>query len=824
MWTRFHACTINQQFFFSFQMSYFAVLCRSKRVLSSSIALSRLYPPSSVRSQPQKASFNELVTGRRYISHIRNIGILAHIDAGKTTTTENILYLTGKTNYIGKVDNGDTVMDHLPQEKERGITIASAAISCNWKDHQINIIDTPGHIDFSMEVEVATKVIDGCVLIIDAVSGVQCQTKTVWKKISSRNIPAIAFINKMDRDIANFQYSMSSIKDQLFIPTVALHHPIYELNSETKNNEFLGFIDLLSEQTFLWKNNDGITSASSKRGKNKDNNIDEKSFLDPIVEKIDETSSYYSLLLEKKQDIIDKLADIDENFMNYYLENLSSSIINNQPLNQQLFQSLQTITKQRKIIPVLCGSAVKGKGIHSLLDSILCFLPNPQEIPSKKLLSVSEDSNEYAMFPSIDSKKKLQQAAPEGFAKKGIEETLLGQVFKLVADPQRGNLAFIRLFSGNLEAKQMVFNTNKQKEERILSVLQISSNQFTPLSSISMGEIACITGCKHTRIGDTLINPSNKILSPYHLEGMIVPKPVFSLAIEPAELSQTQKDLEKILSIMIMEDPSLQFIHDKETEQIILYGLGELHLEIACDKIQRQFKYPIHKGKASIHYRETIQSSIQTKEFNFLYDRILDGKQLYAKVIFEFSSLSSSSIHEKSGFEFDNYHVSTFSISSIAKEKLTGEELAVLTDAIQSSLLRGPKGYPIVGLNIVIKDIEKLQGITTSGAIRACIATGIMQFLRDEENQQILEPMMDIEIELPNEYMGDVLSDLTSKRRAQNLEVKSLHENHSIITAVVPLQALLGYITSLRSMTRGEGIFSSEYVYHAPVDLCFFQE
>lgn len=675
-----------------------------------------------------------------------------------------------------------------------------------------------------MEVEVATKVIDGCVLILDAVAGVQCQTKTVWKKISGRNIPAIAFINKMDRDGADFHYAMSTIPKQLHIPTLPLHHPIYDTNVKgAERPRFLGFIDLLSEQSFVWDEKKEKEEALKKSSNNNNKKKDEREFLQPTVTPIPESNNLYETLMEKKQELIDIIADYDETFMNYYLEFLSSSddtpsILGQKELNSQLFQALQRVIKQRKVIPVICGSAIKGFGINALLDSILCFLPNPKEIQPRQMLHLT-DPKATAIFPPPNTDPKV------------TEKILLGQVFKVVNDVNKGLMAFIRIFSGSLESKQAIYNTTKQKDERIFQILEISSNQFNPISSIPYGDIACITGCKYTRIGDTIISHhEKKIFNQFYLQGMIIPKPVYSLSIEP-ERTIDQKELEKILTtILTIEDPSLLMEIDQDTEQIILYGLGELHLDIVCDKIMRQYKIPITKGKSSIHYRESLQPYIQNVEFSYTYDRIIeDNKRLYAKMLFEFSSLLEDNSNNDNSSS-DNVITAKEQSSAIyeihpdAKKKLTADEFNTVNESFQAAFSRGPRGYPAIAMKVVIKEIDKIQGITTPGAIRACIAMAMRQFMKNKEHQQLLEPMMTVEIDIPNEFMGDVMTDLTSKRRASDIEVTPIPDSaHSVITAIAPLQPLLGYITVLRSMTRGEGIFSSEYIYHAPVELRYVE-
>jgi elongation factor G len=688
-----------------------------------------------------------------------------------------------------------------------------------------------------MEVEVATKVIDGCVLILDAVSGVQCQTKTVWKKISHRNLPAIAFINKMDRDGADFYQALTSIEQQLHVPALALHFPIYE--EINKKTQFVGFIDLISEQSFLW--------PEKAVGNGNEKNIE------PNVEKLASNSSFYEPMKEQKLKLVEQIAEHDEIFADYYLENMETlQVTDNKELNQLMLQSLQRITKERKVIPAFCGSALKGKGIHHLLDGILYFLPNPDEISPRKLIPSEPSSNSGKSNKSrkaAAAKEKLpilfQDLSSKGKEEEEDDEPLLGQIFKVIHEPMKGFMLFIRLFSGTLSSKQLIYNTNKRKDERVFHLLEIASNEYTPINSITKGEIACIQGNKNiiSRIGDTIIDSSNKKWKDYCLEGMIIPRPVFSQVIE-CKKSSDHLDLDKILSILAMEDPSLMFENDAETGQTILYGLGELHLEIICDKILRQHNMPIIKGKTSIHYRESLSPNYDGSEVDWVYDRTIDGKHLFAKMKLEFTSTFSSLVdsivknnkkgNNNNGEEDEDSHAvfassnqypsPTFVITPEVESKLSAEEFDTLNDALETSLSQGPRGYPMVGLQVTVKDLQKETGSTTTGAIRACVATGISSFLRQENHEQFLEPMMSIEIEVPNDFLGEVVSDLTSKRRALNLEIRPLQQgNHSIITAVVPLQTLLGYVTHLRSITHGEGIFSSEYLCHAPVENCFVQ-
>jgi elongation factor G len=683
-----------------------------------------------------------------------------------------------------------------------------------------------------MEVEVATKVIDGCVLILDAVSGVQCQTKTVWKKISNRNLPSIALINKMDREGADFYRAMASIQQQLHVPAVALHLPI--VSAGAHKPVFEGFVDLISGQAFLW-----------------DETLeDEAARVTPRVERVTEQSAHFSAMVEQRQRLLEQVADHDDQFATFFLESDPAPDKFEAETVQQLLAALQRATRQRLLVPVLAGSALRGKGIHQLLDSVLFFLPDPSHGPPRLLQHHSEPGRSLRVLldgqeaePSESSRRprggrKRQQR--EQVAAESGEGQLLAQVFKAIHDPMRGFLLFVRVFSGELHAKHSLYNSTRRKEERVQQLLEIASNEYTAVASVGPGEIACLTGLKGSRIGDTLLDGANRRWRDFRLEGMVAPRPVFSQVVE-AKDSADQEALEEALGVLAMEDPSFLFEHDAETGQTVLYGLGELHLEIVCDKLQRQHNLPVARGRTSIHYRETVLAGLEAEAVDWTYDRVIDQKRLFAGVRLEFSSSlpaqpepddeedeGADGLDGLDGQEFSfaaqyRYPPASFELAEHLPAKLAADELTTLRDALEAALSQGPRGYPVVGLRVRVLDVQKTPGLTSPGAIRACVATAVSSFLRRPEVQQLLEPVMAVEIDLPNEFLGDVVADLTSKRRAQHVEIRPLHDTHSVVTAVTPLASTLGYITQLRSATRGEAVFSAEYLCHAPVEAVFMQ-
>jgi elongation factor G len=613
--------------------------------------------------------------------------VVAHIDAGKTTTSEQMLFLGGQTKTIGRVDTGDTVLDFLPQERERGITISSSAISFQWKDKKINLIDTPGHVDFTIEVERSARVLDGAVVIVDAVSGVQAQTKTVWKQTKKQSIPAIAFINKMDRDGASFERALESIRTKLDVNAVPIQLPI------GCEKEFIGLVDLLS-MSVLTFDTTPQTSRSPRA---------------PKVEVLNDTHSMYDDAVIARKKMIESVAEVDDILMEKYLEtdNEGGDIKIN-----DLISALRRTCIKGDIIPTICGASLRCKGVEPLLDSIVTFLPSPQD-----------RMNNVAVHKKNGTKLSISPGSKD----------LCALAFKVVHDPMKGSLVYLRTYSGSLEAKQVLFNSTRGVKERLNQLLLVSADDFVPVQSVGPGSVACVVGLKGTFTGDTLVADKGP-LQDYVLDGLTVPPAVFSLAVEPDKSSQ-QAELDKALGILSMEDPSLRVDIDKESGQTILRGIGELHLEIVCDKIRRQFNIGVTTGRAYVNYRESINPDDGVINKNHTYDRTFNFKRMYASIDFEVTPVGGS-------------QEPTFIILDDVKKAMSNDEHASMEEGLRGSFSRGPQGFPVVGMHIVVVSILKDQD-TTPGSIRACISL-FMDTLLKSDSKIILEPYMALEVEAPS--------------------------------------------------------------------------
>lgn len=698
-------------------------------------------------------------------SSIRNVGVVAHIDAGKTTTTEQMLFISGQTKSVGRVDTGDTVMDFLPQERERGITISSAAISFEWKSKHINLIDTPGHVDFTVEVERSARVLDGAVVIVDAVSGVQAQTRTVWKQTKKQSIPAIAFVNKMDRDGASFERAVQSLRTKLGANAVPIQLPM------GCESAFVGLIDLisLSKMTF------DATSSSSRSPK------------PPTVEPLETTSDYYNEAVHARKVMLEAIAEVDDAVMEKYLETDDGGSLT----VDDLIAGIRRSCLKGELVPTICGASLRGKGVEPLLDSLAAFLPSPIDRPSST-----------AVNRKTGDKKVI---SPDG-------KDLCALAFKVMHDSMKGPLVYVRTYSGSLTAKQTLYNTTRGVRERINQLLQVSADDLDTLQSIGPGNVACIVGLKDTITGDTLVADKGP-LQGYVLDGLSIPRAVYSLAVEPEKSSQ-QTELEAALHILCMEDPSLLVDLDKESGQTILRGIGELHLEIVCDKLKRQFHIEVTTGRAYVNYRESIGAEEGEESLlgrRHVYDRTMGTKRMYAAVTFDVIPGGGQGSADEP----------TVTIADTVKQGVSADEYVALVEGLQASFTRGPLGFPVSGINVIVRAIEK-DADTAPGAVRACVATFMDALLRGP-HKALLEPIMAVEVDLPSAFLGDVLSDLTVQRRGQVKEVVNRDVNSTII-ADIPLATMLGYATAIRSMTQGEGCFSMEYIEHAPVNASIVNE
>jgi elongation factor G len=673
-------------------------------------------------------------------------------ELGKTTTTENILYASGFTKEVGRVDDGNTVMDFLPQERERGITISSAAIAISWKDHSINIIDTPGHVDFTVEVERSVRVLDSAVVVIDAVAGVQAQTRTVWKLAQKNLLPALVFTNKMDRDGASMSRAVDSLRNKLGMNGVPIQYPLI------RDDIFVGLVDLTTLNLISW---DARTSSS-------------KAPLPPSVDLISEDHPFYAEIQQARVDMLETIADTDEEFMTAYLNDsteITPSLIR---------KALRRGCLDRKLVPVLCGASLKGKGIEPLLDSIVEYLPSPYDKVADKAVN-KETGEEILVAPG--------------------NQELFALAFKVIFDRARGPLVFVRVYSGSLQSRKPLFNTSKQKKDIPNQVLHINADDLSQSTSIEAGNIGCIVGLKNTATGDTLVAASSSWKN-FSLSGLTIPQNVFSVSIEPDKSSQ-QTDLVKALSILALEDPSLMYEVSEESGQTIIRGLGELHLDIVCDKLRRQFNIDVHIGKAYVAYRESVGVDQRPMTTDFTLDRVIGSNRLYAAI--------TATIRK-----MDDFSPACVVIEEDLKRRLSPLERDTIMDAFASCLSSGSRGYPLVGVSIQISSFLKDHD-TTEGAIRACIVSYVQSMLKGLD-LVVLEPVMSLEIECSEPSVGNILSDLSVKRRAEIKEVISLPGEISSISGLVPLETMLGYATELRSMTHGQGTFSMEYFSHQIVD------
>ncbi|MEO0091638.1 MAG: elongation factor G [candidate division WOR-3 bacterium] len=668
-----------------------------------------------------------------YLTKIRNIGIAAHIDAGKTTTTERILFYTGKIYRMGEVDDGSATMDWMDQEKERGITITAAATTCFWRNHQINIIDTPGHVDFTIEVERSLKVLDGVVVVFCGVGGVEPQSETVWRQADKYKVPRIAFINKLDRIGSDFFRVLNMMKEKFSLIPVAIQLPI---GSES---DFQGCIDLIYEKAFVW--------------------LDET--LGAEFREIPISESEKDLVKEYREKIIDILSHYDENILEKYLSG-------NKITAEDLLKSLRKLTIDLKIVPVLCGSALKNKGVQKLLDAIVDFLPSPLDIPPMKGINPNTKSEET---------RPADPKAP-----------FSALVFKIANDPHRGYLSYIRVYSGKIEEKSQVLVVPTMEKVRISKLLVMHANYKQEVEKLQAGEIGAVVGIKEIKTGYTLSN----ILHPIAFEPMEFPEPVVFLAIEPKTKADAAK-LSEALNTLTIEDPTLKIKVNPETEETILSGMGELHLEVTLERLKREFGVSCHIGKPQVSYRETVTKP-STAEGRFI--RQTGGKGQYGVVTLKLEPTESGV-----------YIINEIREGVIPKEFIPAIE-AGIHDSINTGVLAG---YPITNIAVHIIDgsYHEVDSSELSFKIAATMA------FRDaflKANPTFLEPIMDLEIVTPDAYLGSIIADLNA-RRGKIVSVESL-KGHKIIHGLVPLAETFGYTTSLRSLTQGRATHSLQFSHY----------
>ncbi|MEW6324199.1 MAG: elongation factor G [Nitrospirota bacterium] len=676
---------------------------------------------------------------RQYpIDKTRNIGIMAHIDAGKTTTTERILFYTGMTHRIGNVDEGNTVMDWMEQERERGITITAAATTCFWKDHRINIIDTPGHVDFTIEVERSLRVLDGAVAVFDSVQGVEPQSETVWRQADKYHVPRIAFMNKMDRLGANFYESVQSMVDRLGTVPAPIQIPI------GKESEFRGPIDLIEMKAIIFD----------------DETLGAKFEIQEIPADYREQAQAY------RAKLIETVAEHDDQLMEKYVAE--------QPIStDELKAAIRRTTIAMTVIPVLCGAAFRNKGVQQLLDAVVDYLPSPVDIPPVK-----------GVDPKTDAELMLRADDREPFS---------GLAFKIMTDPFVGQLTFFRIYSGTLSAGSYIYNSTKQSRERIGRLLKMHANKREEIKEVYAGEICAAVGLKGTTTGDTFCGEDKPVL----LEVMKFPEPVISMAIEP----KTKSDQEKMglaLQKLGQEDPSLRLSTDEETTQTIISGMGELHLEIIVDRLLREFKVEANVGKPQVAYRETIQAKAEAEG---KYIRQTGGRGQYGHVYLEVNPQEAGK-----GFEFINKIVG----GAIPKEYIPAVEKGI-REAMEEGVLAG---YPMVDFSATLTDGSYHDVDSSEIAFKIAASMGFKEACR-RAAPTLLEPIMSLEVIVPEEYMGDVIGDLNSRRgKIHGMRVRA---GAQVITADVPLKEMFGYATDLRSKTQGRGTFTMQFSRYEPV-------
>ena len=668
----------------------------------------------------------------------RNIGIMAHIDAGKTTTTERILYYTGVTYKIGEVDEGTAVMDWMVQEQERGITITSAATTCIWKDYRINIIDTPGHVDFTIEVERSLRVLDGTVAVFDSVAGVEPQSETVWRQANKYGVPRIAFMNKMDRVGADFFMSVNSMTERLDANPVPVQLPI------GAEDELRGQIDLVRMKAIYFY--DETLGANYTEG--------------------DIPEELLHRAYEYREKMLEALADTDDTIMEKYLSKEEISV-------DEIKAALRKGTLEMKLTPVLCGSAFRNKGVQLLLDAIVDYLPSPLDIPPIA-----------GKVPSSDSVIVRHANDSEPFS---------ALAFKVMTDPFVGQLTFIRVYSGVLNAGSYVYNSSKDTKERVGRLLKMHANKREELKEVSAGDIAAVVGLKNTLTGDTLCDEKNPVI----LESIEFPEPVMSVAIEPKTKADQEK-LSQSLSKLAQEDPSFKVSFNEETGQTIISGMGELHLEIIVDRLLREFKVSANIGKPQVAYKETIKG-VAKADGKFI--RQTGGRGQYGHVFIEIEPLEPGK-----GFEFENKIIG----GTIPREYIPAVEKGIREAADRGILA----GYPVVDIKARLYDGSYHEVDSSEMAFKIA---GSLAFKEAAKNAKpiLLEPVMSIEIVTPEEYMGDVIGDLNSRRgRVQNIERRGKVQ---VIKAQAPLAEMFGYATDLRSKTQGRATFTMQFSHYDEV-------
>ncbi|WP_410785768.1 elongation factor G [Kribbella sp. C-35] len=680
------------------------------------------------------------------LAKVRNIGIMAHIDAGKTTTTERILFYTGITYKIGEVHDGAATMDWMEQEQERGITITSAATTCTWKDHTINIIDTPGHVDFTVEVERSLRVLDGAVAVFDGVAGVEPQSETVWRQADRYGVPRICFVNKLDRTGAEFMRCVDMIVDRLAAVPLVLQLPI---GSEA---DFIGVVDLIGMRALTWR---GETTMGE----------------DYTVEEIPATHT--EIAAEWRDKLVETLAEADDEIMEMYLEG-------DEPTQEQLVAAIRRATIASKLTPVLTGTAFKNKGVQPLLDAINAYLPSPIDVPAIEGHDV-KDAEQVVLRKPDDS------------------EPFSALAFKIAADPHLGKLTFIRVYSGKLETGTQVLNPTKGRKERIGKIYRMHANKREEIASIGAGHIVAVMGLKDTTTGETLCDPAKPVV----LESMQFPAPVISVAIEPKSKADQEK-LGVAIQRLAEEDPTFQVRTDEDTGQTIIAGMGELHLEVLVDRMKREFRVEANVGKPQVAYRETIKKKVE--KVDYTHKKQTGGSGQFARVIINIEPTSVEAGGE-GGYEF---------VNSVTGGRIPREYIPSVDEGAQEAMEFGVlAGYPMVDVKVTLTDGAYHDVDSSELAFKIAGSMAFKDAAR-RATPVILEPMFAVEVITPEDYMGEVIGDLNSRRG----QIQSMDEGPGgsrAIKALVPLSEMFGYVGDLRSKTQGRASYSMQFDSYAEV-------
>ncbi|WP_074032427.1 MULTISPECIES: elongation factor G [unclassified Exiguobacterium] len=679
------------------------------------------------------------------LKNTRNIGIMAHIDAGKTTTTERILYYTGRIHKIGETHEGASQMDWMEQEQERGITITSAATTAQWNGHRVNIIDTPGHVDFTVEVERSLRVLDGAVAVLDAQSGVEPQTETVWRQATTYGVPRVVFVNKMDKIGADFLYSVKTLHERLQANAYAIQLPI------GAEDDFKGIIDLVEMKTYMY-NNDLGTDIEVTDG-----------FPADMADQAEEL----------RGQLIEGVADFNEELMMKYLEGEEISI-------DELKAAIRQATLSVEFYPVLVGSAFKNKGVQLMLNAVVDYLPSPVDVESIKGIN-------------LDTEEEITREPSD-------EAPFSALAFKVMTDPYVGKLTFFRVYSGTAEAGSYVKNSTKGKRERLGRILQMHANSREEIPMVYAGDIAAAVGFKDTTTGDTLCTEKDNIV----LESMTFPEPVISVAIEPKSKADQDK-MGQALAKLAEEDPTFRTETNPETGQTIISGMGELHLDILVDRMRREFKVEANVGAPQVAYRETIRGAAK---IDSKFVRQSGGRGQYGHVVVEFEPNE-----EGAGFEFEN---------KIVGGVVPREYVPAVQNGIEEALENGIlAGYPVVDVKarLVFGSYHDVDSNEMAFKVAASMA---VKQLKDQAKAVILEPMMRVEVVIPEEYMGDIMGDVTSRRgRVEGMEARG---NAQVVKAMIPLSEMFGYATSLRSRTQGRGTYSMHFDHYEEVPKSIAEE